>query len=75
MTVDTFRPRELFDIAELATTVEKFNREQRGPKSLFAEVVFYRDGEDVASLTETASVGGEPAGDGALSFEVKEKSR
>ena len=75
MAVDTFRPRELVDIAELATTVEKFNREQHGHKALFAEVVFYRDGEDVASLTETASVGGESAADGALSFEVKEKSR
>ena len=74
MTVDTFRPRELVDIADLATTVEKFNREQHGDKPLFAEVVLYRDGNDVALLTETASVGG-AAADGALSFEVKEKTR
>ncbi|MFJ4997141.1 hypothetical protein ACIP5T_03250 [Microbacterium sp. NPDC088619] len=72
MSVDTFKPRELTDIAELAVLVQNFNRDQHGDKPLFAEVVFYRGGDDVASLTETASLG-QAASDGALSFEVKEK--
>lgn len=72
MTVDVFKPIELAAISDLATLVEKFNREQRGDKPLFAEVVLYRDGDDVASLTETASFG-KPGLDGELSFEVKEK--
>lgn len=73
MTVDVFKPRELTDISNLALLVEKFNREQVGDKPLFAEVVLYRNGDDVASLTESASFGSS-APDGALSFEVKEKS-
>ncbi len=51
MTIDTFRPHELVDIAGLATVVEKFNREQVGDHPLFAEVVLYRAGEDVALIT------------------------
>lgn len=70
MTTDNFRPRELVDISNLASQVEKFNKDQFGDKPLFAEVVFYRDGNDVAMLTESASVG--VVYDG-LSFEVKER--
>lgn len=72
MSVDVFKPRELIDISNLALLVEKFNREQVGERPLFAEVVLYRDGNDVASLTESASFGSSEQ-DGALSFEVKEK--
>ena len=71
MTIDTFRPHELVDIADLATVVEKFNREQVGDHPLFAEVVLYRSGEDVALITDAGSFGEAPAG--SLSFEVKEK--
>lgn len=74
MTVDVFKPQEMIEIANLAGVVEKFNREQHGDKPLFAEVIFYRGGDDVASLTETARFG-KPGVDGELSFEVKEKNR
>lgn len=72
MTVDAFKPNELIDIANLARTVEKFNRDQMGDKKLFAEVTFYRDGGDVASLIE-AAVHLDTASAGDLVFEVKEK--
>lgn len=72
MSVDVFNPRELSDISDLARLVEKFNHDQVGEKPLFAEVVLYRDGDDVALLAESASFGAS-ASSGALSFEVKEK--
>lgn len=49
---DTFKPRELIDIAVLAGHVQRFNKEQHGTKPIWAEVVLYRDGKKVAELTE-----------------------
>lgn len=69
MSVDSFRPRELADISKLAYLVENFNREQVGDKKLFAAIVFYRDGVEVATLTESAF---DSASSGDLSFEVRQ---
>lgn len=70
MSVDVFKGRELVAIADLASVVEKFNKEQFGDEPLFAEVVFYRDGEKRASLTEALVYdGGADRGD--LRFEVE----
>ncbi len=71
MSVDTFKSRELSDLAGLAEMVAKFNREQTSEKPLFAEVTLYRGGNEVALLTEAASFGEGARGD--LVLEVKEK--
>lgn len=70
MSVDVFKGRELVEIAELSSVVEKFNKEQYGETPLFAEVVLYRDGEKVAGLTEALGHDGD-ASKGDLRFEVE----
>ncbi len=70
MSVDVFKGNELVEIASLGGAVEKFNREQHSDTPLFAEVVFYRGGEKVASLTDALTFDGS-ADSGELRFEVE----
>lgn len=68
MSVDTFTVLELGQLSDLGAAVRQFNLEQLASQGtpLFAEVVLYRAGSDVALLTEAP--GDEP---GHLSLEVK----
>ena len=51
MAADTFTPRDLKMIVELAAPIAEYNR-RSGEDGLFAVVRFYRKGRHVASLTE-----------------------
>lgn len=68
--MDSFKPRELEGIADLMRKIEVFNKDQLGDRPLFAEVTFYRDGNDVAALTDVL-VFESDGSKGELRFEVK----
>lgn len=70
MVVDVFKALELEAIANLARIVEKFNREQVGEAALHAEVLFFREGDEVAQLSDALTFDG-TASRGELRLEVK----
>ena len=67
---DTFSARELIDISGLMSALAEYNKQQKQmgaetPAPLWAEVVLFRKGEEVARITETEN----PIAD-TLTFEV-----
>lgn len=74
---DTFGARELIDISALMGQLHEFNKQQKQMGSeieapLWAEVVLYRKGEDVARITEASGSGTIPD---SLTFEVVVKEQ
>lgn len=71
MAADTFTPKELKQIAELATWVGEFNKGY-GEGRLYAQVEFYRNGDHVASLTGDGPNDGYSNND--MVFDVKDST-
>lgn len=71
MSINTFTPTDLIEIAALANQVEGFNRREieTSEHPMHAEVTFFRTGEEVAVLVEAITHYAGPTG--SLVFEVR----